>query len=141
MREKRKMTRFPLLRFTTHNISLLNYLTDCTVCEGIQVDQCYLTDIQLILSRVVVYLVPLPPIESWQEELSRGRPRGGMISWGIHASFNYYILRSGSEIIPPLVYASKYDPAQLYHPSYQKVFARASSIQGTMCDPHHAMQK
>ena len=53
MREKRKMTRFPLLRFTTHNISLLNYLTDCTVCEGIQVDQCYLTDI--------VYLVPPSP--------------------------------------------------------------------------------
>ena len=61
MREKRKMTRFPLLRFTTHNISLLNYLTDCTVCEGIQVDQCYLTDIQLTLSRVVVYLVPPSP--------------------------------------------------------------------------------
>ena len=28
----------------TVNISLLNYLTDCTVCEAIQVDYCYSTD-------------------------------------------------------------------------------------------------
>ena len=91
----------------------------------------YKTIRRLLLSIIQVNIVeggslpcpPFPPIESWQEELSRGRSRGGMISWGIHASFNYYNLRSGSEIIPPLVYASKYDPAQLYHPSYQTVLS------------------